>query len=171
MQSSMDRQAVWTNWAGNQRFEPNRTMSAESEADVIRAVELARGRNLGVRTFGSGHSFTPIVETDGILLDTSGLKGVLSIDVDRQNVTAWSHTTIAELGEPLWQVGLAVRNQGDIDSQTIAGAVATSTHGSGLNFGSFSAGLVACRLVDRPHTLRPHSLSPGGLTAPTIPVP
>jgi FAD/FMN-containing dehydrogenase len=51
------------------------------------------------------------------------------------------------LGDPLWDKGLALRNQGDIDSQRIAGAISTGTHGSGTEFGSFSSILRSCRIV------------------------
>ena len=65
-----------------------------------------------------------------------------------KRVTAKAHTTIGQLAEPLWTAGLALKNQGDIDTQAIAGAIATSTHGSGKDFQSFSGVLKACRLVD-----------------------
>jgi FAD/FMN-containing dehydrogenase len=86
---------------------------------------------MGVRTFGTGHSFTPIIETAGLLLDTQRLRGVIEIDAARQQVTALPKTTVGDFGEPLWEAGLALANQGDIDTQAIAGAIATGTHGSG----------------------------------------
>lgn len=143
-----DEQPSWTNWVGNQSCNPARIVPCATEDAVVAAVREARREGLGARTAGSGHSFTPIVGTDGILLDTSGLKGVVSIDPDACLATAKAHTTIGEFGDPLWEAGLAFKNQGDIDTQAIAGAVATSTHGSGPDLGSYSAELKACRLVD-----------------------
>ena len=82
------------------------------------------------------------------MLDTTGLRGITHIDAARRRVTALPGTTVGEFGEPLWDAGLALANQGDIDTQAIAGAIATGTHGSGNALPSFSATLRACRLVD-----------------------
>jgi FAD/FMN-containing dehydrogenase len=76
-----------------------------------------------------------------------GLRGIEHIDADRRRVTALPGTTVGEFGDPLWAAGLALANQGDIDTQAIAGAIATGTHGSGNALPSFSATLRACRLV------------------------
>lgn len=139
---------MWTNWVGNQSFQPRRVVSVTSEAEVQAAVREAAEAGHGVSTAGAGHSFTPIVETDGTLLDLAGLGGIRSIDTETARVTAPPRTTIAEFGPPLWEAGLSLANQGDIDAQAIAGAIATATHGSGRRFGSFSSVLVGCRFVD-----------------------
>lgn len=141
-------QAVWTNWVGNQSFTPKSTIAVDSEADVQRRVTEAVENGHGVSTAGAGHSFTPIVETDGVLLDLSKLTGIISIDKDRFLVKARPRTTIAEFGEPLWEQGLSLSNQGDIDTQAIAGAIATATHGSGRRLPNFSAALEGARIVD-----------------------
>ncbi len=109
--------------------------------------EAARER-IGVRTFGTGHSFTPVVETDGLLIDTAALRGIIAVDVAKRRVTALPKTTVGDFGEPLWEHGLALANQGDINTQAIAGAVATATHGSGVRFPCFSATLAGARFVD-----------------------
>jgi FAD/FMN-containing dehydrogenase len=139
---------TWTNWVGNQTFTPRRIASAANEADVQREVAEAARNGYGVRTFGTGHSFTPIIETDGVLLDTAPLRGIVNIDPARQLVTALPKTTVGDFGEPLWAQGLALGNQGDIDTQAIAGAVATATHGSGTQLQCFSAMLDGARFVD-----------------------
>ena len=110
---------------------------------MVKAIE----GGYGVRTAGTGHSFTPIVETE-VLLDTAALRGIVAIDQARLTVTAGPKTTIAEFGDPLWEQGLALSNQGDIDTQAIAGAIATATHGSGLKQPNFSAALVGAKFVD-----------------------
>jgi FAD/FMN-containing dehydrogenase len=138
----------WTNWVGNQSFVPKATVVIDSESDVQKQVLAAVEAGHGVSTAGAGHSFTPIVETDGVLLDLSSLTGISNIDQDRYLVTAGPRTTIAEFGEPLWARGMSLSNQGDIDAQAIAGAIATATHGSGRRFPSFSAVLEGARLVD-----------------------
>jgi FAD/FMN-containing dehydrogenase len=110
-------------------------------------VAAACGRGLSIRAAGAGHSFTPVVATDGLLLDLSGLGGIRSIDTERRRVVVGPATTIGDFGEPLWAAGLSLVNQGDIVAQQIAGAVSTATHGSGLRLGSFSAGVRRLRIV------------------------
>ena len=138
---------MWTNWVGNQSFTPKQRIEASSESDVQHWVSYATKEGLGIRTVGTGHSFTPIVETD-ILLSTEPMRGILNINVAKHQVTALPKTTIADFGEPLWEKGLALANQGDIDTQAIVGAIATATHGSGRKYGNFSTALVGARFVD-----------------------
>lgn len=138
---------AWSNWVGNQTFTPQEVISVADEAEVQSLVVRAAAAGLRVRTSGTGHSFTPIVETD-VLLDTTAMRGISKVDVGRLLVSAGPKTTIRDFGEPLWQHGLALANQGDIDTQAIAGVVATATHGSGRTLGSFSSVLAGARLVD-----------------------
>lgn len=98
---------------------------------------LVAGGDLEVRVAGTGHSFSPLCATDGLLLDLSALSGVLSVDAVRGAATVAAGTRIADLGEPLRAAGVGLPNQGDVDTQAIAGAVATGTHGSGA-FGSLA---------------------------------
>ena len=145
--SSPTGAATWTNWVGNQSFTPREIRTVSSEAEIAASVAAAAARGRRVRTVGTGHSFTPIVETE-LLLDTGALRGIVAIDGPRRLVTALPKTTIGDFGEPLWQAGLALANQGDIDTQAIAGAIATATHGSGRRLPNFSAILESARLVD-----------------------
>jgi FAD/FMN-containing dehydrogenase len=138
---------TWTNWAGNQSCHA-RVAAPASEQEVVEEVRAARATGSGIRAAGAGHSFTPLVETTGTVLTTDRLRGITSIDTARGLVTALPGTRIGAFGAPLWEAGLALSNQGDIDTQAIAGAVATGTHGSGLTLPSFSATLRACRLVN-----------------------
>ncbi len=162
---------TWTNWVGNQSFSPAAVVRARDEDEVVRAIREATG---GVRVAGAGHSFTPVVETSGTLLDLAAMRGVISTDADRQRVTALPATLIHDFYEPLWEAGLALRNQGDIDTQQIAGAVATATHGSGIGNPSLSGFVRRVRLVtgsgeireigeDEPDLLRAAQVSVGML--------
>jgi FAD/FMN-containing dehydrogenase len=139
--------STWTNWVGNQSFTPSAQAAPTSEGEVATLVADAARRGLPVRAAGAGHSFTPVVATEGLLLDLRGLGGIRSIDADRRRVVVGPSTTIGEFGEPLWAEGLALANQGDIVAQQIAGAISTATHGSGLRLGSFSAGVRRLRVV------------------------
>ena len=100
-----------------------------------------------VRVSAARHSFTPVVETDGLLLDLSGLRGVVDADPAASARAPWRGTLIRDFYEPLWREGLALKNQGDIDTQQIAGAVSTATHGSGIRNNCFSGVVRGVRLV------------------------
>jgi FAD/FMN-containing dehydrogenase len=137
----------WTNWVGNQSFTPGFAAAPRDEEEVAALVAQAAERGAGVRVAGAGHSFTPVVETGGVLLDLSALRGVVATDAERKRATAMAATRIHDFYEPLWDAGLALRNQGDIDTQQIAGAVATATHGSGTRYTSLSGVVRGVRLV------------------------
>ena len=138
---------TWTNWAANQSCAA-RVVTPADEDEVVAEVRRAIANGWSVRPAGAGHSFTPVVTTGGTVLEMRGLRGIRHVDGARHLVTALPGTTVAEFGGPLWAAGLALANQGDIDTQAIAGAIATGTHGSGNALPSFSATLRACRLVD-----------------------
>jgi FAD/FMN-containing dehydrogenase len=87
------------------------------------------------------------VRTDGLLLDLRDLAGVLHHDVEARRVTVGAGTRLGDLGAELYDLGLAMENLGDVDLQTIAGAVSTGTHGSGVRFGNLSTQVAGVRLV------------------------
>jgi FAD-linked oxidoreductase len=99
-----------------------------------------------VKVVGSGHSFTDIACTDGVLVDLSLMRDVGS--VDGNDVTVEAGIALNGLGEELRVRGLAMENQGDVDPQTLAGAISTATHGTGARFGNLSSQVVGIRLVD-----------------------
>lgn len=134
---------TFTNWVGNQTCNPAQILTPRSEAEVQEAVRAARH----VRCVATGHSDTPIHLTDGTLLTMDGLQGEIRVDAATGRASALPGTTVAALGPPLWEAGYALANQGDIDTQAIAGAIGTCTHGSGLDLQSFSAALKRARLV------------------------
>jgi len=131
----------WTNWAGEQVCAPERIARPASEEELARIVRSA-GQ---VRVAGSGHSFTDIACTDGVLLDLCRLDRVLAQDGELVRVQAG--ITLRQLGRELAARGLAMENQGDIDRQTLAGALATATHGTGARFGNLSSRVAAVGLV------------------------
>jgi FAD/FMN-containing dehydrogenase len=137
--------ARWTNWAGNQASSPERIVVPRDEGEVGQAVRRAADEGMRVRALATGHSFSPVCVTDGVLLDMRELTGVRR--ASDGTATVGPGTTVGQLGEPLWDVGYALANQGDIDTQQIAGAVSTGTHGSGIGLASFSAGVRSARIV------------------------
>jgi FAD/FMN-containing dehydrogenase len=138
----------WQNWGGNQSFIYTDAVVATGDADVIGAVRAAARHRRGLRAVGSGHSFTPIVHTEHTLVDISALSGVTTADSVTHRATVRAGTPLAEIGAPLWQHGLSLANQGDVDTQTLSGAIATGTKGSGPRFGSLSSTVRGLRLVN-----------------------
>ena len=130
---------TWRNWAGNVTASPSRILFPDNEDEVSEIVAQAAQRGLHVRAVGAAHSFSPLCATDGVLLNLDRMTGVVDTDPTRRRFTARAGTLIRALGAPLWDAGLCLTNQGDIDAQRIAGAVSTSTHGSGMRLQSFSA--------------------------------
>lgn len=141
-------QEPWRNWGGNQFATPAFTVRPQTEQEVVDAVRFAISERLSVRAAGSGHSSSPVVQTGGLLIDMSGVAGVTGHDSERRRARARAGTTIHALGDPLWERGLALSNEGDIDKQQVAGALATGTHGSGIGLGSYSSCLTWVKLVD-----------------------
>lgn len=137
----------WTNWGGNQSCTPAFTVTPRDEQEVLDVVRFAIREGLTVRAVGAGHSFTPIVQTGGVLVDTHLLAGITGVDSERSRVRLKGGTRISDIGEPLWERGLSLSNQGDIDKQAIAGAISTATHGSGIDHTSFSDRVTWVRLV------------------------
>ncbi|HSL56971.1 MAG TPA: D-arabinono-1,4-lactone oxidase [Acidimicrobiales bacterium] len=138
---------TWTNWAGNQVCLPHALERPVDVAGVVDVVERARAGGRTVRVVGAGHSFTPIVPTDGHLVDLSALDRVLAVDAERGLATVEAGISLAALSDELAARGLALENLGDINVQSLAGATATSTHGTGLRFGNLSSMVAGFRLV------------------------
>lgn len=132
------------NWSGGVRFTPGRCVTPSSERELVAAL---RDGSAPVRVVGAGHSFSPLIETQGSLVSLDALQGVVSVNVERLTATVRCGTRIHALGRPLLDAGVALINQGDIDRQTIGGAIGTGTHGTGPTLGSLSAELDAFRLV------------------------
>ncbi len=137
----------WRNWAGDQRCQPTRIEAPASRADLADAVARAGDEGLQVRAVGQGHSFTDIACTGGVMLDLSGLDRVLDVDAEAGRVKVESGIGLRVMNETIWGHGLALENLGDIDRQTIAGAVSTATHGTGSRFRNVSSQIEAMELV------------------------
>lgn len=135
----------WRNWAGDQVARPARVAAPDDAGEVADAVRAAVRDGLRVRMTGSGHSFTGAALTDGVLLRPDRLTGLLSI-ADTE-VTVRAGTRLRELSGLLAQHGLALENLGDIDAQTVAGAIATGTHGTGAGFGGLATQVTGLELV------------------------
>lgn len=136
--------ATWTNWAGLATATPTLELRPHDADEVIDAVATARDRRLTVKMTGTGHSFSDIAVTDGVLLHPGSLRGILAVDRDAMTVTVQAGTPLSELNAALARLDLSLHNMGDIEDQTIAGAISTGTHGTGgcrASLGSQVSGL------------------------------
>jgi L-gulonolactone oxidase len=138
---------TWTNWAGTSTAQLAGVESPGSLAELQEAVARATERGLRVKPIGAGHSFTSIGQTDGVQLRLDRLTGIVDTDTDSGLVTVRAGTRLRALNAALWQLGLAMTNLGDVDVQTISGAVSTGTHGTGARLGGIATQLRALELV------------------------
>ncbi|GEL21278.1 FAD-linked oxidoreductase [Pseudonocardia sulfidoxydans NBRC 16205] len=138
---------TWTNWAGTATATPSDTAGPATVEELQRIVARASAAGLRVKALGSGHSFTPIAVTDGLALRLERLRGIVSADPATGLATVLAGTTLHELGPALWERGLAMPNLGDIDVQTVAGALATGTHGTGATLGGLGTQVAGMQLV------------------------
>jgi L-gulono-1,4-lactone dehydrogenase len=135
----------WRNWGRSETSSPEFVARPGSVEEVVEIVRLARDRGLSVKAVGAGHSFTAIAAANGIQLDLSRLDGLYSVDGNR--ATLGAGTNLYQLPALLDPRGLALTNMGDVDRQTIAGAISTGTHGTGARFGGLATQIVALTLV------------------------
>ncbi|KAB8192146.1 FAD-binding protein [Nonomuraea phyllanthi] len=136
---------TFANWARNQSGTPAEVRTPASADDVVRAVRDAAASGRRVRMVGTGHSFTGVALTDGVMLRPGALTGVTSWAGDR--VTVLAGTPIRVLNELLDERGLALANMGDITDQTVAGAIQTGTHGTGRDSGGLADQVAGLELV------------------------
>ncbi|MEV0643930.1 D-arabinono-1,4-lactone oxidase [Phytomonospora sp. NPDC050363] len=139
--------AEWRNWSGGVRARPARVAAPATTAEVADAVKSAARDGLRVKPVGSGHSFTSIAATDGVQLRLDGLDTVSSVDPATGLVTVGGGISLHRLGPVLASHGLAMENLGDIDRQTITGAISTGTHGTGAAFGGIATQVRGLELV------------------------
>lgn len=138
----------WTNWGQNVSTHVQRFLQPETEEDVVRIVLAAREAGRKVRVVGAGHSSSRVAATTGTLISLDRMQGVVSADPETGRARILAGTRLKRLGAPLWQAGLSLQNQGDIDQQSMAGAMSTGTKGSGIEFGGVAARVRSVRLVN-----------------------
>jgi L-gulonolactone oxidase len=138
---------TWSNWARNQTAHPIARHRPTSELELSTIVKQAAAERRTVKVVGSGHSFTDIAVTDDHLIDLADYNRVLDVDVDARTVTVQAGIRLEDLNRQLDLRGLAMPNLGDIAYQTVAGAVSTSTHGTGARLPGLAGQIVGLRLV------------------------
>ncbi|HXD54143.1 MAG TPA: D-arabinono-1,4-lactone oxidase [Solirubrobacteraceae bacterium] len=139
--------APWRNWAGDQTCRPARRVAPASVEELSAALLQANREGLRVRVAGAGHSFGDVALTDGAMISLERMRAVLDVDASSGLVRVQAGITIHELSRRLAAHGLALENLGDIDVQSIAGAISTATHGTGARLGNIASQVRALTLV------------------------
>ncbi len=137
----------WKNWAGNQQCSPAAIERPLTEDQLRSIVADAASAGQRVRAVGSGHSFTAIACTDDVMVSLEHLNMVRSFDRPNRLVTVQAGIELGQLNRRLARVGLAMTNLGDIAYQSLAGAISTGTHGSGVGFTGIAGQIRGMRIV------------------------
>jgi FAD-linked oxidoreductase len=135
----------WRNWGGNQQAVAAQVLSPGTVDEVVAAVKEASATGRRIKTVGSGHSFTAIAVADDIRMSMHRLASPVAVN---------GHLVTVQAGMPMYALnswlatqGLAVPNLGDIDAQTVAGAISTGTHGTGTAYATLASCVAAVTLV------------------------
>ena len=134
---------TWKNWSGGQQSQPTHYHQPTTVEDLCHLV----GEHEKIRMVGAGHSFSPLVTTPDVLMSLDGLQGVITHDPVNCQATLWAGTRLYALDALLTPLNQALQNQGDIDQQSLAGAIATGTHGTGVDLPCLSALVSGFELV------------------------
>ncbi|MCE7550825.1 D-arabinono-1,4-lactone oxidase [Streptomyces thermodiastaticus] len=138
---------TWRNWGGNVGARPARQVRPASVEELADQVRRAAQDGLRVKAVGTGHSFTSIAATDGVLIRPDLLTGIRGIDRSAMTVTVAAGTPLKVLNAALAREGWSLANMGDIMEQTVSGAISTGTHGTGRDSGSIAAQVKGLELV------------------------
>ncbi|MFJ5516499.1 D-arabinono-1,4-lactone oxidase [Streptomyces griseoluteus] len=141
------KHGTWRNWGGNVTALPARQVTPASVEELAAEVRAAAERGQRVKAVGTGHSFTSVATTDGVLIRPDLLTGIRAIDRAAMTVTVEAGTPLKRLNAALAREGLSLTNMGDIMEQTVAGATSTGTHGTGRESGSIAAQITGLELV------------------------
>ncbi|MSO42475.1 MAG: FAD-binding protein [Solirubrobacterales bacterium] len=139
--------AKWSNWAGDASCRPARIERPANRAELVDAVRRAAVEGQAVRAVGAGHSFGDLACTGGVLLRLDRLTRVLDVDRDSHLVKVEAGIGLRVMNETIWSHGLSLENLGDIDRQTVSGAISTGTHGTGSGFRNMSTQVEAVELA------------------------
>lgn len=138
---------TWRNWSGAVVAHPSGFLQPESVDALKAALREASAQGRTVRVVGSGHSFPPLCATDETMVSLEALRGLESVDEGAREAVVWAGTNLRELGTLLASHGLAMENLGDINKQSLGGALGTGTHGTGVELGILSTQAAAMTLV------------------------
>ena len=147
----------FSNWSGSVNTNPDAFYYPATIAEVQHIIRtLPAGQR--VRAVGGGHSFTPVAAGAGAMLSLDKLAGIINVDREKKRVRFLAGTRLYRVPEYLQPFGLALANQGDIDNQSVAGAISTSTHGTGIEWTGFAGTVTGLTLIDATGELRTYSI-------------
>lgn len=135
------------NWSGHYRWSPRTTLNPRSVEELQAILTRARTTGRQVRPVGSGHSFSAVAVGEDIQALTDHLSGLIDFDHRAGRVTLAAGTKLWQIPHLLAGTGWAMENLGDINRQSIAGAISTGTHGTGLRFGGLSSQLAGLAMI------------------------
>jgi FAD-linked oxidoreductase len=144
---SASKPTRWQNWSDSVRGRPQMVWMPQSIENLAGGVAEYSREGRHMRVVGDGHSFTPLAQTDDVLISLDNIQGIQAIDPEHGTAVVRAGTRLKLLGDQLLKRGLAQENLGDIDVQSIAGAISTGTHGTGIRFGSIATQVVGLKLV------------------------
>ncbi len=144
---SMKQGGRWHNWSGSVQGNPRQVVTPGNVNELAQRIATYARDGRHVRVVGTGHSFVPLVQTDDVLISLDNIQGIEAVDAERGIVTVLAGTKLKRLGDKLLKHGLVQENLGDINVQSIAGAVSTGTHGTGIKFGSLATQIAGLTLV------------------------
>src|SRR5699024_3086976 len=142
-----DNEMTWYNWSASVHCRVKQMLEPHTIDELMAIVKNSKQQGKSIRVVGAGHSFTPLVATSDIIISLRHIRGIDRIDREQDVVTVWGGTTLKDLGELLYSNGYAMENLGDINAQTIAGAISTGTHGTGQQFGNIPSQVVGLTLL------------------------
>jgi FAD-linked oxidoreductase len=138
---------MWRNWSGYVTSPKATVHSPSSRGEIANVLRRAADAGTPVRMAGAGHSFAPLVATDGIILSLDKMQGVIDIDPTCHTARVHAGTRLFALGSALAERGLAMENLGDINVQSVAGATSTGTHGTGITLGNLATQISSLRFT------------------------
>lgn len=136
------------NWLGNVIFNHRSLIFPTTEHEVVSVIKQAKSDKKQIRVVGSAHSWTPLCQTDDVLISLDKLSGIIDLDTHTPSVKVYAGTRLKDLNKELWEKGFSLINLGSIEEQSIAGVVSTATHGTGINFGNLASVVNEITLVD-----------------------
>lgn len=138
---------MWHNWSESVHCRMEQYLVPHTLGELVSIVHSCKQLGKTIRIVGAGHSFTPLVATSDVMVALHHLKGIDYIDHEKEVVTVWGGTNLKDLGKELYANGYAMQNLGDINAQTIAGAISTGTHGTGIAFGNIPTQIVGLTIL------------------------
>ena len=138
---------MWKNWSGYVACPDARVVTPGTDAELADALRGAHQASQAVRVVGGGHSFSPLVASDGLIVSLDKLQGVIAVDTEARIARVRAGTRLWALGDALAAHGLAMENLGDINVQSLAGATSTGTHGTGIAFGNLATQIVGMKFL------------------------